>query len=129
MLLFLDDVREPSWIQHNFFRTNDWEVVRSYDEFVGVITLCGAPEVVSLDHDLADVHYDPETWHHEHQYKEKTGYDAAKFLLAYCLENKALPLTIYCHSANTVGRERIISLFKPYYKSIYPTVVYEPIKL
>ena len=48
MWLYLDDVRIPT--------EGDWEVVRSYDEFVSHIKKNGldAYEVISLDHDLGE---------------------------------------------------------------------------
>ena len=45
-------------------------------------------------------------------FKEKTGYDCAKWLCDYCVENK-LPLPEYfIHSMNPVGRENILSTLK-----------------
>lgn len=100
--LYLDDIRIP--------KTDGWDIVRSYDEFVNYIERNGLPDVISFDHDLADIHYDPSTWVQGFKYKEKTGYDAAKWLCEYCFEN-SLPLPEWnVHSANPVGRENIKAL-------------------
>jgi len=46
--LYLDDVRVPT--------EGDWQVVRSYDEFISHIHLHGLEnyELISLDHDLGE---------------------------------------------------------------------------
>jgi len=46
MRLYLDDLRTPT--------ADDWQVVRSYDEFIAHIRMNGLEsyEVISLDHDL-----------------------------------------------------------------------------
>ena len=46
--LYLDDVRIP--------QTEGWEIVRNYDDFVKWIEENGLPDIVSFDHDLAEVH-------------------------------------------------------------------------
>lgn len=90
--LFLDDVRPPPDI--------DWITVNSYKEFVNKITKDGLPYFVSFDHDLADEHY---PWNQPDQskptidysiYKEKTGYDCAKWLLQYCRDKKITTTTM-----------------------------------
>jgi len=52
--LYLDDVRCP--------KTEGWDIVRTYDDFVSWITKNGLPDEVSFDHDLAEIHYDPKTY-------------------------------------------------------------------
>ena len=61
--LYLDDVRIP--------QTEGWEIVRNYDDFVKWIEENGLPDIVSFDHDLAEVHYDPSTWRQSFEYHEK----------------------------------------------------------
>lgn len=127
--LFLDDIRNPKdvakYINPNLkslYIDNIWDVVRNYNEFVKYIETNGVPDVISFDHDLADEHYRPSMYaedkHYSNYYtdgtfKEKTGYDCAKWLLGYLYE-KNLPTyrTIICHSMNPVGRENIENLFK-----------------
>ena len=55
--LFLDDCRMPH--QVNWVRIPDveYEIVRSYEDFVAKIEKKGLPEFVSFDHDLCVEHY------------------------------------------------------------------------
>ena len=100
--LYLDDVRCP--------KTEGWDIVRTYENFVDWIKKNGLPSEVSFDHDLAEIHYDPSTWTENFKYHEKTGYDAAKWMCDYCMEN-GLPIPEFnCHSANPVGRENILAI-------------------
>lgn len=97
--LYLDDIRIP--------QTEGWDIVRNYDDFVAWIRLNGVPDEVSFDHDLADIHYDPKTWTQGFKYHEETGYDAAKWLGQYCIEND-IPFPKWnVHSANPVGKANI----------------------
>ena len=108
--LYLDDVRVP--------QTEGWDIVRSYDDFVNWIEENGLPEVISFDHDLADVDYDPKTQRETFKYHETTGYDAAKWLCEYCWTN-GLPIPNWnVHSANPVGRDNIISILTAYEKKL-----------
>jgi hypothetical protein len=113
--LFLDDERFPSkvtWCVLPTYHDPHWKIVRNYDEFVAAIKELGVPQFVSFDHDLADEHYvegfagaTPRT-----DYREKTGYDCAKFLLAHCMENGHHLPPFAVHSMNPVGRENIRAL-------------------
>lgn len=59
------------------------------------------PDAICLDHDLGE---------------EESGYDIAKYIVNRCIdEGKKLPL-FASQSANPVGRENILSLFKNYEK-------------
>lgn len=107
--LFLDDVRNP--------KTTGWTVVRNYDEFVKHIEENGLPEEVSFDHDLADVHYDPETFKQGFVYHEKTGYDCAKWLVEESINSGiSLPL-ILTHSANPIGSANIMGYINNFLKN------------
>jgi len=104
--LYLDDIRIP--------KTEGWDIVRTYEEFVDWIKKNGLPDEVSFDHDLAEIHYDPSTWTENFKYYEKTGYDAAKWMCDYCWTN-GLPLPEFnCHSANPVGRENILAILNSF---------------
>jgi hypothetical protein len=106
--LYLDDVRVP--------KTEGWDIVRSYDEFVTWIKENGLPDEVSFDHDLADVSYNPDTRKEQFKYHETTGYDAAKWLCEYCWTN-GLPLPSWnVHSANPVGRDNIVQMLEKFEK-------------
>ena len=72
-----------------------------YQEFVSWVHLNGLPDGVCFDHDLGE---------------EKTGYDAAKWLVEYCLDyNLDLPKW-NIQSSNPVGKENIECLFKSFEK-------------
>lgn len=104
-LLWLDNARDPL--------TDDWLVfspiekpyqvvwVKKYFEFVDYITQKGLSDAICFDHDLSDIHC------YKRTYKEKTGYDCAKWLTSYCKERKlSLPL-FGIQSANETGRNNI----------------------
>jgi hypothetical protein len=120
--LFLDDVRNPGdcvlyMKKNDVYYETDWDIVRNYNDFVKYITENGVPDEISFDHDLADEHYDPSMYVSSEEYgkrydkfREKTGYDCAKWLTDYCVEN-VIPLpTCYVHSMNPVGRDNIWSV-------------------
>jgi len=119
--LFLDDIRNPIdctyYISSGEIYLELWDIVRSYNEFIDYIELNGVPDVISFDHDLADEHYDmsvysgpigPDVSEFTYdRFKEKTGYDCAKWLCNYCIQN-AIPLPkYYVHSMNPIGKENI----------------------
>lgn len=132
-VLWLDDVRNPfikPW-QRDFFRDHSVIWVRNYQEFVTWITDNGLPNIISFDHDLADDHYVPEYLWDDYQaskeyqdskeYTEKTGYDCAKWLIEYCMDNNdSLPIWTV-HSLNPVGADNIIGLLENYTKKVENT--------
>jgi hypothetical protein len=116
--LYLDDVRTPI--------AEDWIVVRNYDEFVAQIKLhsLGNFEVISLDHDLGETamveYYNNVKENYIIDYSniiEKTGYDAAKFLVAESMNSKIPLPQIYVHSANPIGSANILGYVNNYYKN------------
>jgi hypothetical protein len=94
--LFLDDIRHPydciSYMKDpGIYAKLEWVIVRNYDEFVAHIRMRGLEnyEVISLDHDLGDTamneysnNVSPNYELNYDNIKEKTGYDAIKFLVA-----------------------------------------------
>ena len=116
MRLYLDDVRTP--------KDADWQVVRSYDEFVAHIRLHGLEnyDLMSLDHDLGDTamteYYNNVHPNYTLDYNnitEKTGLDCAKFLVAESM-TKGIPLpAIYVHSANPIGSANIMGYINNYF--------------
>lgn len=112
-ILWLDDYRNPNeWMDYVKIpcpiikEPCNIVWVKSYNEFVEYINICGLPDAIGFDHDLAD-----------DSLNEKTGYDAAKFLVDYCLENNADLPEFWSQSTNPVGRENILRLlnnFKRY---------------
>ena len=118
LYLYLDDVRTP--------KTDNWEVVRNYDEFVAHIKLkgLGAYEVISLDHDLGEgamvEYYTNVKPNYELDYNripEKTGMDCARFLVAEAMNTKIPLPTIYIHSANPIGAANMIGYINNYFRN------------
>ncbi|HEX5185705.1 MAG TPA: cyclic-phosphate processing receiver domain-containing protein [Nitrososphaeraceae archaeon] len=127
--LFLDDIRCPEECVHYMHRRigpknplyieEDWKIARNFDEFIYHIQVYGLPKLISFDHDLADIHYNPKTQQESFAYNEKTGYDCAKWLINYCIDNKEKLPEYFVHSMNLVGTENILNLFKSYEKTTY----------
>jgi hypothetical protein len=99
--LYLDDIRTP--IDEN------WDVVRSYNEFVSKINEVGLDyyDIISLDHDLGDVFG---------EHEEKNGYNCAYFLVYKSIDDKIDLPQVYTHSDNITGVTNIIKLINNYYK-------------
>lgn len=118
MNLYLDDVRTP--------KEDGWEVVRNYDDFVMSIRINGLSgyEIISLDHDLGDgamIEYytnvkNKNTLDYSN-IKEKTGMDAARFLVNLSMDLGIKLPKIYVHSANPIGSQNIISYINNYLES------------
>lgn len=128
-LLWLDDYRNPmegQWLVFSPITLEDLEVfwVKSYKEFTDWITENGLPDAICFDHDLGlEVAFKARSKGMSKRKsrllkkEEKTGYDAAKWLVDYCMNND-LKLPLYnIQSANPVGKENIDKLlinFKKY---------------
>ena len=125
MRLYLDDVRTPKdpnneWVQG----IQQWQVVRNYNEFVAHIRLNGLEnyEVISLDHDLGreamQEYYDnvhPNyILNYDNIVNEKTGYDAAKWLVAESMRTNIPLPAVYVHSANPIGSANIMGYINNY---------------
>jgi hypothetical protein len=129
--LFLDDYRIPmdciKYMGNNagLYNQLKWVIVRSHDAFIKYITANGLPELVSFDHDLADEHYAPvdqyeryDEWSQEQGFKEKTGYESAKWLTEYCHDNgKPFPKWLV-HSMNPTGKKNIEAYIGNYLKHV-----------
>jgi hypothetical protein len=112
--LFLDDERFPTTAQtliefNKELYTDDsnWIIVRDYSEFINYINDNGLPEMVSFDHDLADIKY--VMGKTSFSFKEHTGYDCAKWLVEYCITNNLKLPNYQVHSANPIGKVNIQS--------------------
>ena len=113
--LYLDDIRTPVG--------DHWIVARNYNEFIDAVKLhgLGSFEVISLDHDLGEEamieYYTNVKNNYQLDYKnieEKTGYDAAKFLVSESM-NTSIPLPqIYVHSANPIGSANMMGYINNY---------------
>jgi hypothetical protein len=124
--LFLDDIRNPidaiglvPIALNGFYFGDDWVIVRNYLDFCNHIERNGLPDFISFDHDLADEHYNDlfsdENWAKDNNdinlkyddYREKTGYECAKWLVDWCLDNKYSLPNFIVHSQNPVGKKNI----------------------
>ncbi len=117
--LFLDDRRQvydAKWV--NLPNDKIWRVAKSYGEFVSYIMDLGLPEFVSFDHDLAEEHYKVSLQENEHtgpDYDygaEKTGMDAVKWLVDYCIIHKKKFPKYAVHSLNEAASKRMESYIK-----------------
>lgn len=126
-LLWLDDIRNPLEDNWLVFSPIDqpynviW--VKSHQEFIDWINLNSLPDAICFDHDLGhNVASEARTKGLNKKKarllasQEKTGFDSAKWLVNYCLDNE-LKLPLYnIQSANPVGKENINSLLKQFNK-------------
>lgn len=115
--LFLDDVRYPSHVTWVEMPNGPWVTVRNYNDFVKHITSNGLPEFIAFDHDLGEEHYIVGKPKYD-EYKEKTGYDCAKWLIEYCLDNSKLFPKYVVHSMNPIGKMNIIALIENFNSTI-----------
>jgi hypothetical protein len=109
VLLWLDDERNPhegNWLLEyaapwHYDRTKPVVWVKNYKQFVDYITANGLPEKICFDHDLG---------------VGETGYDCAKWLVDYCMDN-SLPVPQHnSQSGNTGGRINILQLLYNFQK-------------
>ncbi len=123
--LFLDDERKVSDVTWVDLPLVEWVIVKNYKQFVEIIERRGIPLRVSFDNDLADVHYKAyfedsryvPDYLEKYNFKEKTGYDCAKWLVNYCLDrNLDLP-EYFVHTMNVIGKDYITSVLESYKKS------------
>lgn len=106
--LFLDDIRFPKDVKWIDIPSQNWQIVRSYDEFINFIEKNGIPYFISFDHDLSSEHYS----NSETDELEKTGFHAAKWLIEYCIENNLEIPEYAVHSMNPIGKQNIISIME-----------------
>tara|TARA_R110000796_G_scaffold159388_3_gene276165 strand:- start:866 stop:1249 length:384 start_codon:yes stop_codon:yes gene_type:complete len=112
-LLWLDDVRDP------YENDGDWLVfspisrpynvvwVKTYQEFVEWIQENGIPDGICFDHDLGWDEHDTET---------PSGFDCAKWLVDYCLDNNTDFPKYNIQSANPVGKDNINGIIQSFRK-------------
>lgn len=109
-LLWLDDKRNPleeRWIAYSPIEYPFIIIwIKSYTDFIKWITENGLPDGICFDHDLGKFKNE----------EEKTGYDCAKWLVNYCIDNKLTIPSYAIQSANPIGRENIDGLFKSFIK-------------
>lgn len=115
-ILWLDDIRNPfvinewprliQYLKREYLGIEDeacevyW--ARTQTEFENYIKENGLPDLISFDNDLGIGNVE--------------GYDCAKWLVNYCLDNNTALPQWYVHSANPVARENISKLFENFEK-------------
>lgn len=113
--IFLDDIRIPL--------DDQWIIIKSYYDFIDYIPKIDFQEIseISLDHDLGD----------DKSEKERTGFDVAKWLVDYCIDNDYIMPQIKVHSSNTVGSDNIILLINNFlsFSSCAPTAYKHVVEL
>lgn len=132
-LIWLDDDRSPflnNWLRYSPIE-EPYEVfwLKSYDEFVEYISKNGIPDAICFDHDLGNK-IDPDAdlmfYNGEissfsllsYDNDEKTGYDCAKWLVEYCLDNNLMIPPYSIQSMNSIGKKNIDDLLKNFIKNI-----------
>jgi hypothetical protein len=113
-LLWLDDIRDPfenegEWLIFSPI-SNPYSVhwVKSMKEFVEWILTNDLPTAICFDHDLGG---DEET-----SKLEPSGFDCAKWLVDYCIDNDEELPKWNVQSANPVGKDNINGLLISYLK-------------
>lgn len=128
-LLWLDDIRNPlenDWLTFSpIEQPFDCVWVKSYPEFTDWINKNGLPDGICFDHDLGmDVAIKARekgmSKRKSRQLKqlEKTGYDCAKWLVEYCMDNNLKLPKYNIQSANPVGKENIDGLLQSFLKKV-----------
>ena len=101
--LFLDDIRTVDMVYDKSLE-NEFDIVRTYDEFVNYIINNGLPKFISFDNDLGL---------DEKGNLAPDGYAAAKWLV-YESDLDVRDLEYKVHSANPVAAEQIKGLLNNY---------------
>lgn len=102
-IIWIDDIRDPE----KYLDINRANVIwcKTYYEFVDTINKIRTPDLICFDHDLGDI---------DGLNEEKTGYDCAKYLIEFCIDNNIALPDFYSQSDNAPGRENIIKLLQNY---------------
>jgi hypothetical protein len=124
-ILFLDDNRNPHGDGRVYLPPikegeEDYVIwVKSHKQFVDWIEKNGLPDHICFDHDLALEHYHDDMYKgaiaynmHYMVFKEKTGREAAMWLIEHCSRNKLKIPAWTVHSMNPVGRDNIKTLLQ-----------------
>ncbi|TPE42801.1 cyclic-phosphate processing receiver domain-containing protein [Pontibacter mangrovi] len=105
--LFLDDVRTVDMVYDKAME-KEFDVVRTYQEFVSYILANGLPDFISFDNDLGL---------DENNEVAPDGYAAAKWLV-YESGLNLRNLKFHVHSANPIAAEQIKGLLNNYIRHL-----------
>jgi hypothetical protein len=132
-LLWLDDIRDPKdtiwidWMVDNGINPNEFNItwVKSYDEFTNWIKKNGLPSLICFDHDLGEDVAKGRvskgmSKRQARILKRETlsGFDCAKWLIEFCLDNLINAPEFKIQSANPVGAENIKGLIENFRKNV-----------
>jgi hypothetical protein len=119
IVIWLDDFRNPDHhLGEHYMKVHEVHWCKNAEEFKTKFAAL-LPTAVHFDHDLLPEHYTPKEYWGEYDASAKyqaskghkdTGYDCALWMLKYCRENKVSIPYYTSHSANPVGRDRILSM-------------------
>ena len=123
-IIFLDDIRNPfeydhKWLVYSPIPLNKLTQViwlKTYNEFVAYIIMNGLPDGICFDHDLSLLQVEAGILRTILPEDEKTGYDCAKWLVEYCMNNECKLPKWNSQSGNTVGKENINALLNNFLK-------------
>ena len=130
-LLFLDDIRDPfendgEWLVFSpFGGTRDFQTiwVKSYEEFIKWIKENGLPDGICFDHDLGeDIAIEMVSNGTNKKVARKikkeapSGFDCAKWVIEYCMDNELDFPKYNIQSANPVGKDNINGIIQSYRK-------------
>lgn len=128
-LIWLDDMRNPytgSWLidfAPEYTIENKVVWVKNYNEFKDFIIKNGLPDTIGFDHDLGEditIEKVKSGVNKKIARKEKklakSGFDCAKWLVDYCLDNDLNICDWFVQSANPVGKENINSILSSFKK-------------
>lgn len=107
MKLFLDDLRTIDMVYDKSMES-EFDIVRTYEDFVEYISKNGLPELISFDNDLGL---------DENGEVAPDGYAAAKWLV-YESNLDLRNLEFKVHSANPIASEQIKGLLTNYIKHL-----------
>jgi len=129
-LLWLDDIRNPfvadwrmQYAPQFAYGEGETTWVKSYDEFTKWITENGLPYMIAFDHDLGqDVANDKvadgmsKRKSRREKRTEMSGFECAKWLVDYCIDNDVDLPQWTIQSANPVGADNINGILNGYKK-------------
>ena len=110
ILIWLDDMRDPTDLRMDWLAYSpigrEVEVIwlKDYYQFRNWILKNGLPDGICFDHDLGE--------------DTPSGYECAKWLVNYCLDNKLSPPVWSSQSANPVGKANINRLLRNFIRSM-----------
>lgn len=109
-IIWIDDLRNPyfkydknkTYIEeYSYYKGEDSYViwVKSYKQFISILKELydknEYPDEICFDHDLGG---------------NRSGYDCAKYLVNFCIDNNLKLPKYECHSSNPAGKSNILSI-------------------